>query len=537
MAEAKRDQNRVTGLLLEDDVTGATVPATRDADGRLRVTGVIADDTSTQKIIVSEGGIAVGNRQEINLVEGANITLTVTDNAVDNRVDIEIASSGGGAGAPTNATYVTLSTNATLTDERVLTAGSQITLTDAGAGGAITVASPFYFDATVGASGADYTTLKAAIDAGKSRILVMSSTTEVANINIVVATTPNIYIYFVAGTQVDMGIYRFTDSAPVTSFSAENGKFVYAHTVSGQELFDFEGNASGIFRLVNMVIDNNSTANNCNIVGHGIVFPQYFQNVRIELPNYASCGIKESSGDGYFENVKIIGGGNACEQGTDIYSAKIYGLHVEGEFISSATGAAIFIQDSVIDGVFLDQITTKIECRLTNCTVTNIFNAFNSGADALISQVHSITNVFAIENNIDISGAFQIANAHLGAGDISLGVSDDGAFSNIFTTGTITLGSSASVNKFVNCSIGSAVTVGGDLCKFTNCEFYGGVSVSSGANNNGFVNCQFGADAGGGALTITIDAGSNNTRVIGCLTDAAISDAGTGTVLSANVVY
>jgi len=99
MAEAKRDQNRVTGLLLEDDVTGATVPATRDADGRLRVTGVIADDTSTQKIIVSEGGIAVGNRQEINLVEGANVTLTVTDNAVDNRVDIEIASSGGGAGA------------------------------------------------------------------------------------------------------------------------------------------------------------------------------------------------------------------------------------------------------------------------------------------------------------------------------------------------------------------------------------------------------------------------------------------------------
>lgn len=42
--------------------------------------------------------------------------------------------------APIDATYVTLSTNATLTGERVLTAGSNIALTDAGAGSTLTVA-------------------------------------------------------------------------------------------------------------------------------------------------------------------------------------------------------------------------------------------------------------------------------------------------------------------------------------------------------------------------------------------------------------
>lgn len=47
---------------------------------------------------------------------------------------------GGGGGAPTDAQYVTLATNGDLSNERVLTAGSNITLTDAGAGGAITVA-------------------------------------------------------------------------------------------------------------------------------------------------------------------------------------------------------------------------------------------------------------------------------------------------------------------------------------------------------------------------------------------------------------
>jgi hypothetical protein len=45
-----------------------------------------------------------------------------------------------GEGAPTSATYVTLSTNATLTGERVLTAGTGITLTDAGAGSTLTIA-------------------------------------------------------------------------------------------------------------------------------------------------------------------------------------------------------------------------------------------------------------------------------------------------------------------------------------------------------------------------------------------------------------
>ena len=53
-----------------------------------------------------------------------------------------VASPGGSGagGAPTDATYVTLSTNATLSNERVLTQGSGITITDAGAGSTVTIA-------------------------------------------------------------------------------------------------------------------------------------------------------------------------------------------------------------------------------------------------------------------------------------------------------------------------------------------------------------------------------------------------------------
>ena len=57
---------------------------------------------------------------------------------VQTGVPVTVTTTGGGGGV-TDATYVTLSTNGTLTDERVLTAGTGIDFTDAGAGSTLTV--------------------------------------------------------------------------------------------------------------------------------------------------------------------------------------------------------------------------------------------------------------------------------------------------------------------------------------------------------------------------------------------------------------
>ena len=54
------------------------------------------------------------------------------------------SSLGGGGGAPTDAQYVTLATDVGLSAERVLTAGSGISITDGGAGGNVTIASQAY---------------------------------------------------------------------------------------------------------------------------------------------------------------------------------------------------------------------------------------------------------------------------------------------------------------------------------------------------------------------------------------------------------
>lgn len=63
---------------------------------------------------------------------------------------------GGGGGAPTNASYVVIALNGTLTAERVLTAGAGISITDGGAGGNVTIAATGSGGANVGTATVDF---------------------------------------------------------------------------------------------------------------------------------------------------------------------------------------------------------------------------------------------------------------------------------------------------------------------------------------------------------------------------------------------
>ena len=45
--------------------------------------------------LIRKAGTIISRRRDINLIEGSNITLTVTDNQSAKRVDVTIASTGG----------------------------------------------------------------------------------------------------------------------------------------------------------------------------------------------------------------------------------------------------------------------------------------------------------------------------------------------------------------------------------------------------------------------------------------------------------
>ncbi|EDK72231.1 hypothetical protein TM7_0656 [candidate division TM7 genomosp. GTL1] len=53
----------------------------------------VTNDSTTQKVRVSKGGTLVGARQEVNFIEGNDVTITTADNAGSNRIDVTIAAS------------------------------------------------------------------------------------------------------------------------------------------------------------------------------------------------------------------------------------------------------------------------------------------------------------------------------------------------------------------------------------------------------------------------------------------------------------
>jgi hypothetical protein len=66
------------------------------------ITLAIVADSTNQRVVVSNAGAAIGTRRQINFIQGANVTLTVADDAANNWVSVTIASAtGGGFSDPT----------------------------------------------------------------------------------------------------------------------------------------------------------------------------------------------------------------------------------------------------------------------------------------------------------------------------------------------------------------------------------------------------------------------------------------------------
>jgi hypothetical protein len=88
-------------------VTGA-VPSTRQITTSTGLTGggdlsanriiAVVPDTTNQQVEVLLAGAIVATRHAINFIDGANVTVGVTDDPTNNRINITVASTGGGGG-------------------------------------------------------------------------------------------------------------------------------------------------------------------------------------------------------------------------------------------------------------------------------------------------------------------------------------------------------------------------------------------------------------------------------------------------------
>jgi hypothetical protein len=80
-----------------------TTPVCNTRDELLIVLNTILESQSVIK--VDKAGTFIGQADTLNFIEGSNVTLTVTNDTVNNKIDIMIAASGGGGGLPPDGTY------------------------------------------------------------------------------------------------------------------------------------------------------------------------------------------------------------------------------------------------------------------------------------------------------------------------------------------------------------------------------------------------------------------------------------------------
>ena len=155
-------------------------------------------------------------------------------------------SAGGGGGAPTNAEYVVLSTDGTLTNERVLTAGSGISVTDGGAGGAVTIAAT----GTSAPTGASYLTLGTDATLTAERVLTAGTgitlTDAGAGSTLTVATSTQTTIAYKSSDQTLIGT-AFADVTGTGLSVAANTAYYFEFYI----LIDSDAVTTGIDVAVN----------------------------------------------------------------------------------------------------------------------------------------------------------------------------------------------------------------------------------------------------------------------------------------------
>ena len=154
------DQDIADGITECINKNGANTPTANINWGSFKITNIANGTANTDSCAYGQTLGTLTLDTGTNVVTAADKTGTTITT-----VDLSPLAGGGGGGAPTDAQYLTLATNGTLTNERVLTGTSgQISITDAGAGSTATLALE-----NTGVTAGTYTLATVTVDA-KGRI-------------------------------------------------------------------------------------------------------------------------------------------------------------------------------------------------------------------------------------------------------------------------------------------------------------------------------------------------------------------------------
>jgi hypothetical protein len=391
-----------------------------------------------------------------------------------------------------------------------------------GAGGGVST-----FDATVGAAGADYTTVVLAIAGGAKRILLVDDVTETQD---VIFPAGDFLVYIPYEFTWDMGVWSWESSAATyltllgeRSQQEDGSVIAWAHT--GSPLIhatDFLANSS--IHADGITWDNTSPNDNSGVTSWnaGQTISWYINNCLFNIPNKVKCGLRilpPAALSSFLNNSVFIGAGANAD----------YVLRIDGtpQFASS---------NVEFRGTF-DNVNTFVIGAAFTATIDNW--TMNLGGNAAFNvtgnniSIHTVKVINAGALTLNWSGdRGYLVDAWLNGGTFNP-TGDDMMAAQVFA-GAFTPGGGGR-QSYTNMDVTAAVTLDVDDSFYDGCRFLAGASVD--ADDVGLVNCQAGPIGGGGASNINTAVGANRTRIAGCMTDAAIVDLGAGTVVAANTVF
>jgi hypothetical protein len=346
------------------------------------------------------------------------------------------------------------------------------------------------WDATVGSTGANYTTINGAVTAGKSRILVITNVTETS------ATA------LAAGT-VLQGINR-TIAVTMSSVSLTVGNNCTIRNITFKaDLYDGSFTAltySGTSCLTeNVAFEQTATSTvsaNC-----------YFATVSGQYNKFINMQIKGTTPTIVANNWSAIG----LASGANLTEVRNMTL----EFTGSEYGMYAVKATAAVEAVILDGIQT-------NEAMT--YNAFYIGCNGTYWRISNCTQCSYVLGTLAESTLIGIAG-----GFVSAASGNHNILANSRTSSLTISGNSWSID---GCSLGG-LTVSGTGNVISACAFAAGVTLSG--NYNTIAGSIIGAYTGGGSDTITVSGGATGNVISDCKVDAAISNSGTNTTYSYEV--
>jgi hypothetical protein len=261
-----------------------------------------------------------------------------------------------------------------------------------------------FFDATIGATGADYGTLKEAIDAGKKTLLAIDNTLEVADITLPSSTL----IYINTGVEVSLSGFNILAGANDIEFKKlGGGTLSYASSTLNKTMFSVNGNTGITFNFSSGSINNSSTQSGCKITD---AQNQRINGCTINLPNTHDCGIDFNTINCFLEDVNIVGGGVLCYGAIIMTNGTVKDISITGDY-SSTEDIITKPQDifTVIQNVNIDTSTATPNLLLSVGKNNNIQSFTQSINIKMEDNSGSYSDILFNGGNLDFDGASNIS--------------------------------------------------------------------------------------------------------------------------------